>query len=279
MKKSLALLSICIATASATEAQSMSPEVIALHRAVFDRSASGDLPDGEKTEGLAHLYANGNGVRRDPIMACTLFDLAERARMNEPRGFEGLRLQQRAEQLKAQYCDLLTPTERQWAFRSLGCAVFGLPRGTLVDLGPGWWLEFVNADTVSIDFDGKEHEQSLAGAGFLCPSSHVVLFRHTVLAGSARADGSRHFLEIATWRPGCCNAIGTRAFTWRAYEVRRGDLGIVAQEQMVEPGSIWPAPSTKDAEGARFTPLESGAVEYEITLDVPRRGRIAAPGS
>src|SRR5262249_44036542 len=176
---------------------------------------------------------------------------------------------------RAQYCDPLSEVERQWAGRALACAVFGLARGTIVELGPGWWVEFVNADTVRVEFGGKDVERSLAGGGFLCPTSHVVLFRHATIDSSGNAGPTRHFLEVATWRPGCCEAVGTRVLTWRLYELSGTDLRGVAQQEMVEAGSIWPLPSTTSG-GAHFRMLDSGEIEYQVTLDVRRRGRIGA---
>ena len=52
------------------------------------------------------------------------------------------------------------------------------------------------------------------------------------------------------------------------------DLQAVAHETMAEPGSIWPAPSTPGADGAQFNMVRSGDVEYQVTLDTPRRGKL-----
>jgi hypothetical protein len=267
------LLALCLTSPSLANAQPQSPasDVTALHRAVFELPESQSLPDAENVLALARLYQAGQGVPQDPILACTLFDLQVRARMNEPRGFEGLRLEQMALELKGQSCDPLSDIERQWAFTTLGCAVFGLPRGTIVELGPGWWVKFVVGDGVRVEFGGKEHEQAL---GVFCPVTQVVLFRHTALENAGRAGASRDFFEIATWRPGCCTANGMRVFTWYAYEAEGAELNLVAHEEMMERGSIWPVPSTRGADGARFTMLDSGHVEYQVMLDTPRRGRI-----
>ena len=176
MKWRSVLVATCLMSASMSHAQSQAQDVTALHRAVFELPASHSLPDADKAQALARVYAEGNGVPQDAVMACTLFDFGERARMNEGRGFEGLRLQQHAHELKAKYCDSLGVVERRQAFHALSCSVFGLARGTIVPLGPGWWLEFVGGDRVRIDFEGKEYEHSLGGGGFLCPSSQVTLF-------------------------------------------------------------------------------------------------------
>jgi hypothetical protein len=76
-------LAICITSASVANGyqESLTPDVMALHRAVFELPESQILPDGERAQALGRLYAEGNGVLRDPVMACTLFDLAERALM------------------------------------------------------------------------------------------------------------------------------------------------------------------------------------------------------
>ena len=248
-------------------------EIAALHRAVFELQPPQSLPDADKAEALARLYAEGQGVPQDPIMTCTLFDFAARSRMDRPGGLPGLRLQQEAEQRMLQYCGRLSPVERQWAVRSLACAVFGLPRGTVVDLGPGWWVEYIESDRIKIDFGGKEFEPSLAGTGFLCPSQ-VVLFRHRVLDDSVPPAAQRHFLEVGAWRPGWGENLGSRVFAWRLFEIRGGALDVRAQEQLIQPGSIFPAPATPIVNEAQFRTLENGEVQYQITLDKVRQGRI-----
>ena len=269
------LFSAVALSGSVTPAQTPSAgEIAALHRAVFELQPSQSLPEADKAEALARLYAEGQGVPQDPIMTCTLFDFAARSRMNQPGGFEGLRLQREAEQRMLQYCGRLSPVERQWALRSLACAVFGVPRGTVLDLGTAWWVEYIESDRIKIDFGGKEIEQSLVGGGFLCPSSQVVLFRHRVLDESAPPASQRHFLEMGAWRPGWGEDLGSRVFTWRLFEISGGALDVRAQEQLVQPGSIFPAPATPIVNEAQFRTLDTGEVQYQITLDKVRQGRI-----
>ena len=276
MRRLSVFITICLVSASLASAQSTKPEpdLNSLHRAVFELPAARDLPDGNTVLALARLYLEGKGVSQDPVLNCTLFDLHARARLNEPDGFEGLRLQQMADEMRSRHCDGLTGKEREWAFGMLGCTVFGLAHGTVAQLRPGWWVEYLAGKFFRVEFEGKEHDVILSGPDLLCPASQVVLFRQTTLDTAGRAGGSRFFLEIAAWRTGRYENAGARIFTWHAYKVKGASLTFAAQEEMVEPGSIWPVPPSRGADGAHFTALESGDVEYQITLDKGRRGRI-----
>ena len=276
MRRLSLLTTMSLVSASLASAQSTKPEpdINSLHRAVFELPASRDLPDGETVLALARLYLEGKGVPQEPVLNCTLVDLHARARLNEPRGFEGLRLQQMADEMRSRYCDRLSEKEQEWALGMLGCTVFGLTRGTVAQVGPTWWVEYLAGKVFRVEFEGKPHEVILSGPDLLCPASQVVLFRQTTLDTAGRAGRSRSFLEIAAWRTGRYESAGKRIFTWHAYELNRGTLLFAAEEEMTEPGSIWPTPPSRGSDGAQFTALESGDVEYQITLDSPRRGRI-----
>ena len=240
------------------------------------RITASNVRVGQIRRRLGRQYAEGLGVPQDRIgrARCSIW-LAKLD--DQTPGL--LRSDDKTCDRRVAYCDALNPSERMWAVRGMSCAVFGIDRGTVLELGPAWWLRYQADDTVVLSRGGEETEQSLAGTGVLCPTSNVVLFRHTEVATGLPAKSARHFVEIVAWRPGCCGAAGKRVLTWRCYEVTGTALNVVAQQEMVEAGSIWPVPETQSAAGARFEVLNSGIVAYEVQLDVTRRGQIPAARS
>ena len=71
MKWRSVLVAMCLMSASTSNAQSQAQDVTGLHRAVFELPASHSLPDADKAQALARVYAEGNGVPQDAVMACT----------------------------------------------------------------------------------------------------------------------------------------------------------------------------------------------------------------
>jgi len=270
------ILTLLLAASSTSAAESWSTAVkrgdyataaTLLHRDVFERERAAKTPDAAALKQLALLYADGKGVRRDPVLACGLIRAHAIAVARATRTAAAGRA---AQALVERHCTPLTPPERAAAFAAMTCPRIGLTRGEPILLEPGWAIQF-NDRSATITRGGESREQALPG-DLLC-RSQVLLMRHsTIEASTTRAR--RHVVEQVTvqsvWRAG----VLTRDLVWQLYEVRGLELDLAAVERWQEPGSAWPTPAVPEAlaRGVSFAVHSSGTIEY--TIDEARRGTV-----
>ena len=239
-----------------------------LHRDVFEREHAPKTPDAAALKQLALLYAEGKGVRRDPVLACGLIRAHAIAITKTTKTAAAGRA---AQALVERHCTPLTPSERALAFAAMTCPRIGLTRGEAIQLEPGWTIQF-NDRSATITRGGESREQALPG-DLLC-RSQVLLMRHSTIEGSGSRARVRHVVEQVTvqsaWRAG----VLTRDLVWQLYEVRGLDLDLAAVQRWQEPGSAGPAPAVPEPllRGVSFAVQGSGAIEY--TIDEERRGTV-----
>ena len=262
------------AVATGTQSASATPDIVTAQRTVFESSVTDTFPDTAALRDLARAYAEGRGVERDPIVACGFAQWTHASAVW--RYHENNAITRAAEHDHEQYCAPLTFEERGAALDAITCPRTGLKRGLVIELEPGWRVEFDRRKAI-VEYKGAEHAHSLPDDMFCYVQ--VVLAKHTrVESAPVNAASTRHMLEFATWRSGRRGESVVRELTWQLWEVRGPDLKLVATESWAEPGSAWPAPSLPGgiAGGAQLTLGNSGEIVYRIPGDAPRRGNVDA---
>ncbi|MCA1563677.1 MAG: hypothetical protein LC804_26650 [Acidobacteria bacterium] len=107
---------------------------------VLDRQGDPAQPyaDARAVQALGTLYAAGNGVERDPVMACALFNLGSGAARYQHGS--GHAVTKAAERLVEEHCVPLTPAERQEVADLAGCIRTG-PVPQVLPISPGHRVE------------------------------------------------------------------------------------------------------------------------------------------
>ena len=256
----------CLFAAGATLAASMASaqdattdHVAALHRAVFELPIERPFPDVSAARELGLRYAEGRGVDRDPVMACSILRLAGTAAGHIHDDAAGAEL----ETLVARHCDGLDSAARDEALQMMGCATLGLNKQTF-GLEPAAWIE-VNRLKVAVDRPAGRTEFALPG-NFTCNHQYV-LVKHTIVeapAGSPLAP--RHFLQLLSWTSGHGKDGVMRSLHWVLFEAATKIELRGAQFLALEPGSAWPAPQAPEVyrDGAVLTLRSDGFVRWRF---------------
>jgi hypothetical protein len=219
-----------------------------LHPLVLNLADGEIFPEAFATERLALMYAQGLGVRADPILACSLFNMAERAaEMQRPIAQdvesvrEALARSARFTQRREDQCSRLREEERREAASILGCFTASFPPHHF-ELAPAHTVD-VKRSGVSVRKGREEQVDSLGIQGCVAEIA-LVRYTRTEPPASMAVGGPRHFIEVFSWS--LRNATGkktTRTLNWTVREVLGTQVLFRAQEILLEdstPG--WPAP-------------------------------------
>jgi hypothetical protein len=229
---------------------------------------------------LAVMYADGSGVPKDPIAACTLAQMSGSATMMwapklfgaDPRAYDaGIKA---SEEFVRSQCESLTHDDRLAASRSMGCFAFGMREQTVTVAG-----QAVRIGRRGIALAEADAEPSPLSN---CPQI-VARVRATSVAPPSDAVAgvtARHFIEIFSWLGGV-NKEGqpTYFLEWNVYEVRgRRILFFIGAHLMTLatwPGLALPADIEK---GFTFEMIRTGDVRWKLEGAPPKRGWLMLNG-
>jgi hypothetical protein len=223
---------------------------------------------------LAMLYAQGLGVARDPIAACSLAQASEAAaHMADASDIVAYEASlEESDQFVREHCDYLPEQDRLSATLSMGCFAFGMPEATLA----------VGRQTVLLGHGGIRLADTPPENLLGCPQVVARVRPLTIAPPSDAAPGvrARHFVELLAWRVGENPLDSSRRYTlvWQMYEPRQGRIGIAAEEELYSIAT-WPQAGLPPEFDARFRVemIRSGHVHWRIEGAPPRRGWIMLP--
>jgi hypothetical protein len=232
---------------------------------------------------LARLYAQGLGVARDPIAACSLARLADMATQNEAPQFgnnvAGWNAHIKAsEQFVHEHCGRLSHEDLLAASRSVGCYAFGMPEEVLTVGG-----QSVRVGKGGIRMADEPFPEDSA-PDFGCPQI-VVRIRPLTIApplDAAPVVRARHFIELISWGLEGDRPAGTRRYSlqWQVFEVRGSRIHFLPAERVRSSGT-WPEPipelpSDFDAH-LTMEMIRSGHVRWRLDGAPPKRGWLMLP--
>jgi hypothetical protein len=232
---------------------------------------------------LALLYAQGRGVPRDPIAACSLARLANMATQNEAPQFgnniAGWNAHiEASEQFVHEQCDGLSHEDFLAASRSVGCYAFGMPEQVLTVGG-----QSVRVGKGGIRMADEPFPEGSA-PDFGCPQT-VARIRPLTIApplDAAPDVRARHFIELISWGLGGDRRAGTRTYSlqWQVFEVRGSQIHFLPAERLRSSGT-WPEPIPELPSDfdAHFTMemIRSGHVRWKLDGAPPKRGWLMLP--
>ncbi|HXW06712.1 MAG TPA: hypothetical protein VD833_15860 [Vicinamibacterales bacterium] len=236
--------------------------------------------DPEPFHALATLYERGLGVQRDPIAACALANMAMGAtHMIAPRYAQDVvtykAVVDAAESFQRDLCVVLSPEDGIAAGRAMGCFAFGMPEGS-VQLGP----HMVRFGRAGIALATRPVQEP--GNLLNCPVVVVRVRAFTLEAPDNAAPDvkPRHLLEMLSWIGGTPAGGGSPryALMWEVHEIQKGQLEVVAMEQLATRES-WPARDLPADLASRLhlEIIRSGHVRWRFDDNPPRRGWIMLP--
>jgi hypothetical protein len=205
-------------------------------------SETGATPDASATELLADMYALGQGVGRDPMMACALLTHAERGASAEDvdsnlasaaRYRDNLaRLAKRREE----QCGRLTHAERIESIRLLGCPTNAFPTHT---------FQLSATHSVAVDRQGirvrhNDVERSDELTLFACPLDVAQVRYSRVEPPAGSSSPARHFLELFTWSAMSSDEGPQVALVWHVREIVGSELEPRAMEFLERAHQTWP---------------------------------------
>jgi hypothetical protein len=248
----------------------MPEDVVALHRAVFERLPGQDLIDTSLPRDLALRYLYGRGVEQDVVQGCALLYEAH-AMAHAPRHDQpGIDI---AEALINQHCKRFGAEQLIELKNLTGCGFIGLKRHVL-PLQPGSWIEFSRLG-VAIERPSGRVEHWFAGD----PTCwrHVKMLRTVLLPGADTTTDEAYLIEMLSWQGVRYKGELRRELEWRLFSVGQTGLEVRVQEiVMFEPGSLWPPPALPERfhDGASLTRGPNGAIRWRFPGEPPLQGAI-----
>lgn len=247
-----------------------------LHSLVTDQQRRMLFDDPAPPRQLAIMYAEGLGVERDPVTACTLAQVARMAsHYAGGRYAEDVRahaaLVKEIQQFARDRCDVLSPDDQRAATHAIGCPAFGMRE-----------TEFaVGGHAVQVGRTGiRLTSQADSAVDFGCPQLVARVGPRTVPppAGAATGVEARHFLESLVWVPHGADEAPGYALEWRMYEIEASGPRLALIE-VLEATPRWPQPALPPDLDARLTieMIRSGHVRWRLDGAPPRRGWIMLP--
>jgi len=255
-----------------------------LHSIVTDPDVLITLSDPAPPRHLAMLYAQGLGVPRDSIAACSLAQIADQAThfkgpeqgSLDARQFIALyhgRLEE-SQAFVRTHCDGLSSDDRMTAGRTMGCFAFGMPEEVLT-VGP----HSVRIAHDGIGLSGTPPQDRLI---LQCPQMIARVRGLTIEPPDDAAPGvqPRYLVEVLSWHAGrkTGDAKLSWLLQWQIYEVSRKGIGFGAMEDLESgPGLPRPGVAPDAADRVSLEMIRSGHVRWRIDGSPPRRGWIMLP--
>lgn len=239
--------------------------------AAMDQATPDDDPAASRA--LATMYAQGLGVERDPVLACSLAQQFQMAVAGmAPRLAHDLyrytKLQQEADRFRDELCGGLSAGELVAAANSIGCYKFGLSPQVIA----------VGQHSVRVDREGIRLTDGAAPVQWECAQAvaGVRVFDVTPPRDSLPGVTARHFIESLTWHVGR-RPDGTRVteLHWTLLEVGPDGVGQAGQERLPWSGD-WPGleQSSDLAPVLSLQMIRTGHVRWRIEGTPPVRGWI-----
>lgn len=238
----------------------------------------GGPQDPEPPKHLATMYAEGIGVAKDPIAACSVSLVAQQAMVSPTAtfGLESPAYDKRVEEANAflaKHCDGLTEWDRIAA--SNLCFAFGMPE-TVLRVGPD--AIRVGRGGVHVADAMPERPDQIVG----CP---MLIARVRSLTITPPADASpdvvaRHFVDLLFWRPFFKPGDPPRfVLQWELFEVHRRKVNMVTMEEQLETIDGWPVPPLPTTFDAKLSiqMIRSGNIQWKLDGAPPKRGWILLP--
>jgi hypothetical protein len=250
-----------------------------LHPLVIQSAVQpGGPQDPDPPRFLATMYAEGLGVAKDPIAACSVSQVAQQA-MVSPKatfGLESPAYDRRVEESNAflgKYCDRLSEWDRIAAANL--CFAFGMPETVLT----------IGLDAVRVGRGGVYLADAMPGRPDQivgCPMliARVRPLTMTPPADAAPAVAARHFVDLLFWRPFFKPGDAPRfVLQWEMFEVQQHKIKMVTMEEQLDSIEGWPAPALPENFDARFTMqmVPSGNIQWKLDGAPPRRGWVMLP--
>ena len=223
---------------------------------------------------LSLMYAEGRGVPRDAIAACTLARVAGQATMiaAPKRHSQDLTAYDAAHKESDEFirthCESLAADDRLAAERSIGCLALRMPDETV---SVGEHSVRIGRRGISLA-DGSEQPWELYG----CPQFVALVRTRSIAPPDDPAPGvrPRHFIELFFWTIGSREGGPLWALQWHVYEVSMkgthfflADQGLTTQASF--PGSGLPVGVEK---ALSLEMIRSGHVRWKLDGAPPKRG-------
>jgi hypothetical protein len=231
---------------------------------------------------LALLYAQGRGVARDEVVACSLAQqYAGVMHMRPPHivTVEDVKAYQQSLEDATRFtrglCDPLTERQKVAAGIGQGCFGFGLVEGTLM-LGD----RAVSVDRAGPRLNGSGDET--VANNLWCPQLVARLEARTLEPPPDAAPGvrARHFIELLSWDAGRMPDDTTTRYVlvWKMFELQGKTLQPVVMEQF-DSVSSWPkSPMPPDFDARLHVEMiRSGHIRWRLDGAPPKRGWIMLP--
>jgi hypothetical protein len=226
---------------------------------------------------LALMYADGRGVSKNEMTACTLAQMAGLATLMTAPNRYGADIPaydaaiKHSEEFTRTHCEPLMPDDRLTVGRSMGCFAFGMPEETATVAGRS---VRIGRRGISLA-DSNDEPWELFG----CPQL-VARVRTTSVAPPADAAPgvrSRHFVEVFSWTVRTKDAYVLR---WDAYEVADERIHFFAASDALVARSAWPGAGlpVEIEKGLTFEMIRSGHVRWKLQGSPPKRGWLLLGG-
>lgn len=250
-----------------------------LHPLVVQMAWQPGSDDPDPSRHLAMMYAQGLGVPKDPIAACTLAQVAfESTQMAAPKHARDNASYdasiQEADAFLRKHCDALSDWDRRTA--ATRCFAFGMPE-QVVTLG-SHTVRVGRGGILLADTPPDKPDQILN-----CP---IVVARVRPLTIEPPADAApgvvaRHFVELLYWRGGQRQGESTVPFglQWQLYEVHGEKIDVTFVEDLTMVDGWPPAALPKAIDGGlTLEMIPSGHVHWKVNGAPPKSGWILLPG-
>ena len=233
-----------------------------LHAIVLPPDYTMHSQDPAPARHLATMYAQGLGLPRDPVGACSLAHVAAWVtRQTAPTYAHDLAAYtgavKEADGFVGEHCDRLPEPLRKSATAAQGCFAFAMPETVLAI---GGHLVRVGHGGIGV-VDAPDSEV----VGLLNCPQFIARLRATSIdppPDAAKGVGPRHVMEIFSWALSSLED-GTRAYElqWLAYEIR-GETVVVGAFTHFPPVPVWPrSPVLND-------------FDAQLTMKMDRAGRV-----
>ena len=235
---------------------------------VLDRQGDSEQPyaDARAVQVLGTLYAEGNGVERDPVMACALFNLGSGAARYQHGS--GHAVTKAAERLVEQHCVPLTPAERQEVADLAGCIRTG-PAPQVLPIGPGHRVE---VSRTQLRVATARDERDYALNRFVGCPRQVPLVRQTTATPPPRSGlAARHFIELFSWVSDAAST--SRRLQWTLLEVSGTSVAFRTRATVAQTDAEWPAdPLPQLRARVILRMLKNGDVSWKASSSTPVSG-------